>query len=216
MLKQLVLKDYMVQKKTFLTVLVYCIFIFIFMPQVANIYIMGAVGITYILLQNACIQDEKNKSELVLISLPVSRTELVMAKYLSGLSFVGINLIVLSLMGFIFSIFVNPGIQLIQPIDVFLALSVSLLQVCIYLPIYFKLGYHKGRIVSILLFMVLTFSPSLLLERAKKGAEFGRALGTLINHGLDGQLLLIWIFLLIIITVVSIILSQLFYRTREF
>ncbi len=79
----LMLKDLLIQKKSFLFMFLYSFFLFvIFNNEVFRefIYVMGGVITTYMFLITANTNDEKNRSEIVLGSLPIKRDTIVMAK----------------------------------------------------------------------------------------------------------------------------------------
>lgn len=68
------------------------------------IYIMGMIITVYFLLVTASTEDEKNKSEIILNSLPVGRSQLVMAKYLSVFAYILIGAVFLGLVGLLFKL----------------------------------------------------------------------------------------------------------------
>lgn len=213
---KLVWKDYIIQKKTLFKIFLYCFFVFQFMSDMGNVYIIGAVGVTYLLLQNACYQEEKNKSEVVLISLPVSRMELVLAKYLTGISYIAVSLVALGLLGVVYTKFFSSTMQLIQPFDVLLAIAITLLQICIFLPIYFKVGYYKGRMISIFIFMLLSFTPAIIVESTPQNIPLANSIGKIFSQGITAQFMMGWVGFILLVLVASILLSAAFYRRRQF
>jgi ABC-type transport system involved in multi-copper enzyme maturation permease subunit len=98
--------------------------------------------------------DYKYGAEAVLASLPVARTEVVVAKYLTGLVAMGLGLGLAALGALVASLSgLLPG-----PVDFgFLAAAFgsSSAYLSLSLAAYFRFGYLKSRWVTILLFMAL-------------------------------------------------------------
>ncbi|AYO31493.1 ABC-2 transporter permease [Biomaibacter acetigenes] len=104
MMFNLVLKDFLIQKKTFLIAFVYSVFFFIvFRGNVFKdfVYIMGSVAIGYIYIMYTVNLDEKNKSYLIINSLPVTRRQVVMSRYLFYIAVIFIGILIMSLVGMI-------------------------------------------------------------------------------------------------------------------
>ena len=82
----LIIKDIIIQKKTFLYVFLYSIFIsFTFStlkPSGLGLYVLCPIITTYFIITYALTYDDKNKSEIVLNSLPLRRDDIVISKYL--------------------------------------------------------------------------------------------------------------------------------------
>ena len=73
----LIIKDIVIQKKTLLYALLYTIFastsFFIMSPNGFNLYVLSPIAINYMFITFALSYDDKNKSEIVLNSLPLKR-----------------------------------------------------------------------------------------------------------------------------------------------
>lgn len=113
--------------------------------------------------------DEKSNSEIVLNSLPIARKEIVKGKYVS---------IVISILisGFIIiastNIFAFGGlvftVRTAGFIDIIISFNLISIIFSLYYPIYFKLGGSKARLLNIVLYLLVFFTPSFL---AKYGAR---------------------------------------------
>jgi ABC-2 type transport system permease protein len=80
----LVLKDILIQKKTFVLGLFYIpIMAIAFQHSVTSMIPAGIVGLTYIVLITACAYDDKYKTDIMLNSLPLHRNSIVLARYMS-------------------------------------------------------------------------------------------------------------------------------------
>jgi hypothetical protein len=70
----LILKDVIIQKKSFVWALVYLIFfIFVFQSLGGTMYIAAVVAFVYLLVSGAFAYDDKYKSDIMLNSLPIKR-----------------------------------------------------------------------------------------------------------------------------------------------
>lgn len=116
----------------------------------AIIAIMGVMIPT-----TALSYDEKAKWDKYALSMPLSRTDLILSKYLLGIAF--------SLVGFILNFLISLWIGFTSYkeslILSMLLLSAGLFFLSFVLPPMFKFGVEKGRIVM----MLLIFSPTLFL-----------------------------------------------------
>jgi ABC-type transport system involved in multi-copper enzyme maturation permease subunit len=159
-------KDILVQKHTLWFALGYSIFVFFafsnktFSPFV---YVMGAVAVSYVLILSAVQSEYKNNSDLVLLSLPVKRQEVVASKYLAFLVFILLSLVTMGITGLIFMLSPLPfPTRLINWQDAAITLVSVTLLVSIYLPVYYKMGGKWLQVINIVLFMLVFFAPSTL------------------------------------------------------
>ncbi|UNC91072.1 ABC-2 transporter permease [Candidatus Contubernalis alkaliaceticus] len=165
----LVLKDFIVQKNYFLFALGYSFFIFFTFgykggPLASAAYIMGTVAIIYMFVQNSCAVDEKNNSEIILLSLPLTRNNIVISKYISSVMFALFTLAVISIVGFGLHTLGVGEILAITILETSAAVLLTSFFIALYLPVFFKLGYHKTRYVSMFMFFFLFFGPSTFIS----------------------------------------------------
>lgn len=219
----LILKDILMQKKMFFFGLGYGLFVLVVFQNAvfeAGAYIMGAVAIAYMFILGACAYEDKNKSENILFSLPLKRSLIVVSKYLSVLVFTMISLALLGLIG---ALMKGSGLPVphryLGPTDI-LATMVSLaILVSLYLPFYFRWGYIKSRLFNLVLFLLVFFSPNMLIEYVKNTtgttpSSLGETMealsmlpGWMSGLGLSG--------LVLILLILSLLLSINFYNRRE-
>ena len=164
----LVLKDLLIQKKMFRFLFLYGIFILIaFNNEVfaGMTYVMGAVAGAYMLLQGACAYEAKGNSEMVLNSFPLSREEIVRSRYLSVFVFTLLSLAIIGLLGTVMKLCGLPFPQrYVNWFDLAVVLISMMFMATIYLPLFFKYGYIQSRIFNVIMFMLIFFAPTLLLE----------------------------------------------------
>ena len=89
----------------------------------------------------AASYDEKNKSEIILNSLPLKRNDIVIAKYISTFAFSILGIIYSILIGFIGNfIGLSMFTRLISLKDIVLVLTSVCILSSIFFPVYFKFG----------------------------------------------------------------------------
>ncbi|MDP4161217.1 MAG: ABC-2 transporter permease [Bacillota bacterium] len=189
----------------------------------------ATVGTTYMLMIQACTQDDKNKSEIMLNSLPLRRRDIVAAKYLSVflyaipaiLSFFFAQLVV-SVTGIPITIY-QISLEGIAGALVAMAVLMS-----IYFPIYFKFGYLRSRMVGMFLFFACFFFVPMAVALTVHGLEgmgnptlrniavvVQRVLGWLLTQA-DWQIACYLLALSLVLMIASACLSLRFYSKREF
>jgi len=161
-------KDLLIQKRSFLFLFIYGLFLFfLFNNPVFEemIYIMGMIIGVYFFLITANMEDEKNKSEIILNSLPVSRSCIVLAKYLSVFVYIFIGALFLGIAGLIFQLPAIPVTpRLLKATDLLAVIFLISIAVSIYFPLYFRFGASALRLFSVVFFLFFFFVPRWLFE----------------------------------------------------
>lgn len=218
----LVIKDLLVQKKYIPFSAAFGLMMLLLFglqggPLVPASYVFIPFAISYFFLINSCQAEEKNNSEIILNSLPISRKEIVMSKYLLSLLITLATLAFVSLAGGILISVGIAGMTLITYLESTLALVLSLFFLSLYLPLFFKFGHGKTQAFTMVVFLLLFFVPGQLISFVMRNPEnyvVAAALSLLENnpYTMVGMgLLLALVFML-----VSLYLSIGFYRNREF
>ncbi|MEA4924276.1 MAG: ABC-2 transporter permease [Syntrophomonadaceae bacterium] len=161
-------KDILVQKHTLWFALGYCVLVFFAFSNEAFgpfTYFMGAVGASYVLILSAVQAELKNDSDLVLLSLPVKRQEVVVSKYLAILVFTLLSLAAMGITGLILvqTPLAFPG-RLINWQDAAITLVSIALLTSIYLPAFYKFRGKWLQVINIVLFMTVFFAPSTIIR----------------------------------------------------
>lgn len=169
----LIIKDIFIQKKTLIYAILYTVFFSITFytvgPSGLGLYVLAPIVVTYMFITNAVNYDEKNKSEIILNSLPIKRAYIVISKYMSTFIFVIISSIYSILIGFIGKSFGFPMYNIsIRFLDIILVLTSVCIFSSVFFPVYFKFGYIKARIYNIMLYMVIFFLPILTFDYISK------------------------------------------------
>jgi len=149
MMWRLVVKDLTVQKRNFIIIVFLSLAISGIMPNspgTAGIQLLLGV---YLMLVYANSYDFKYNGEIMINSLPISRKEIVLAKYLSAFVYALIIMIIVFPLSFVLKILDFPGLNTIgiRSLAGFLIIGIFFLSIyiSIYLPLYYKLGYMNSR-----------------------------------------------------------------------
>jgi ABC-2 type transport system permease protein len=219
----LILKEFLVQKKTLLYGFIYTIFTaYAFgniIPGGVAIYSLAPYAIVYIFVTYSCGYDEKNKTDIIFNSLPVNRMDIIMSKYFAVFFFAAYGIICSAVLGFIG---MNVGIlrvsRTISINDILIAFSGGIIFASIFYPLYFKFGMDKLKLVNIFLFMLFMFAPSFLIEYAAKHYQSG-VVRYFISLFMNTSVEILRLFLLIavcIILLISILISIQIYKNKDF
>ncbi len=161
-------KDLLIQKKSFLFLFLFGIFMFIIFNNPVfeeMIYIMGMIIAVYFFLVTASLEDEKNKSEIILNSLPLCRSQLVLAKYLSVFAYIFIGVVFFGVVGLLFQLPALPFTpRLLNTMDLLAAGLLVSIYVSVYFPLYFRFGASALRLFSVIFFLFFFFMPRYLVE----------------------------------------------------
>lgn len=214
----LVFKDILVQKNRLWLIVFYGVFMHIALYSLGDIGAYGgaAVGITYIFVLGACALDDKNRSEILLNSLPISRHSLVTAKYLTSLWFLALGLVVSTLAGTV-AHFAGLDRGLVNLGTLAVIVFTGLLFISLYYPIYFLFGYLKARYYNTLLFIAALFVPALLATKVS-GVGLPAWLGYFLEWFNRSQEAMALGFLGagLLFVIISLLISIKFYQEREF
>ena len=108
-------------------------------------YILAAVSVTYIFIQYSCAIEDRNNSERILNSLPISKKSIVLSKYFSLMIFSIIAVILSIVSGYIISKLDFIKVELIGIIDIVTIFFIVSILAGLYFPVYYKFGYIKGK-----------------------------------------------------------------------
>lgn len=219
----LIIKDIAIQKKTLLYALLYSIFapiaFFSKGPSGFGLYVLSPVVTTYMLISFAVSYDEKNKSEIVLNSLPLKREDIVLSKYISVFVFAFIGIIYSILVGFIGKATGLPMFAAsISLLNIILVLTSVCIFTSIFFPVYFKFGYIKMNFFNVILFMSFLFVPTATIEYATSNPNniLVQKINYFINNTSSFTQNSLAIIICLIIFLISLMISIRIYKNKEF
>lgn len=224
-MKGLILKDFFVLKKTMLLYLMIELVMLaaaIFNPSMMTFAVLYFLILAMMLPITALAYDERAGWNKYALTMPLSRKNLVLGKYLLGLILLGVS-ILLNLL-FVGGYGMMTGFSTFGAKDFTMLLSVSAAAGCLFLsvlmPIMFRLGTEKGRIAMVLM-ILLPVGTVLILS--KTGAldsitPQGGAAGQLINLIQNNMALLIAAVLVFatLLLGISLMISFAIVRKKEY
>ncbi|HHK5531929.1 TPA: ABC-2 transporter permease [Bacillus mobilis] len=145
-LKQLILKDFIIQWKFLIWYILYPVFFYMALTDTKNLFIIMSVIFTIGATVKTFEADSKNESEVIVNSLPIWRKQIVYAKYI-----VAIIILFISATVGCFTMGMKSGVNLFEFIETTMVISISFILVYLsfVLPISFWLGYKKTIFITI-------------------------------------------------------------------
>lgn len=215
----LVKKDLKLATKMNIFAVIYALFISAmgmsqtnFFPSNA-MYILGIIMLVFISVIYSNGYDDKNKSGVVLNSLPIDRVDIVRGKYVTLIILIFINCaFIMVFTNAIKTLGLKPDGRPADIWDIVIAITLLLIFYSIYYPMYFKLG--DLRMFNSILWMLVFIGPTIL---AKLGKRF--VTEDLINKLASLNITQIGLILLvfsIVMYFISLQISKKLYMTREF
>jgi len=203
-MKGLILKDFINLKKQSKAIGVLVVFYLLLAIATKNISMFGAIILILFAMMpiTALSYDERANWDKYGLTMPVSRAEMVLSKYILGL--------ILSL----FALILNFIVQILMGTEMntenitinFVIFGASIIFISLLLPIMFKFGVEKGRILMILILMLPTITITLLPQIVK----------TPPSEEMITKALYALPFIIVIIYVLSILISRNIYSKKEF
>jgi len=217
----LILKDILVQKRNFLFGIVYILIMMLSFQQVGSpMFAASVFAFSYIMVMSACAYDEKNKSDVLLNSLPLNRSTIVIAKYISTFVFAAVSILYYILLSGIIKVLELPlKVYPVSIEDIIGVLFALILVTGIYFPIFFKVGYIKSKIVNFILFFGIFFGVTIFLQELinnKDDATFIQTILQFLSRQSDMQIAVEIFALMILLLFISYMFSLYNYRKREF
>ncbi|MCH4567596.1 ABC-2 transporter permease [Bacillus sp. ES1-5] len=149
-MKQLILKDFIIQWKFLMWYILYPILFYMAFKDTENVFIIMSVIFTVMATIKTFEADGKNESELIVNSLPILKKEIVFAKYV-----VSIIILFISVSIGCFTVGMKNGTNIFEFIETTMVASISfiLVYLSLVLPLSFWLGYKKTIFITIVIFM---------------------------------------------------------------
>jgi len=203
-MKGLILKDFINLKKQSKVIGVLVVFYFLLSITTKNNSMFGAMMLILFAMMpiTAISYDEKANWDKYGLTMPVSRTEMVLSKYILGLILSTFALV----LNFIVQILMGTEMNTENITIIFVIFGVSIIFISLLLPIMFKFGVEKGRMLMILVLMLPTIIIMLLPEIFKTPPPEEMIIKVL--YALP--------FIIVIIYVLSIFISINIYNKKEF
>lgn len=205
-MKGLILKDLLTLKKAFKSYLIlFVIYILIDMTSDQSFLTLGISFIIATMIPIAAISyDERSKWDKLVNTMPFSRREIVYSKYILGF----VMIVSAFAVTFVFS---KLPMEERLPIA-FVTSSMCILYQAVLIPVLFKFGSEKGRIIM----MVAMFVPFAAAGIIGKMLDID---GAAVSGFIDGHLTAIVVCMVVALAVIyalSVIMSVKIYSKKEF
>jgi ABC-2 type transport system permease protein len=210
----LIIKDVLIQKRMIYISLLYMLPMIAFMKTNTPFFgfFFGVMLIWFNPVMQLFVLEEKNKSEIILNSLPLSRAEIVVSRYLSTLIFFTYAICLASLCCGVLKL-AGMASDFNFGAAVLAGFGVSAFQTAVMFPIFFRWGYSKATGAILMVFFLPFFLVGVMGPHLLKiyPASFRSAL-ELPDAAKAGLVLA----LAAILIYLSILLSIRCYKAREF
>lgn len=217
---RLIIKDILLMKKTLLICMAYIVFIiFAFQSMGAGAFATGVTAATYMLVITACAYEDKNRSDIVINSLPIRRQTVVLAKYVSVYVYIALSAVAYGAATAVLPLLKAPITVYPLGIEIFISgVSAATLLSSIFLPIFFKFGYMKSKLVNFILFFSAFAFAGFLGNALMRGGvlENLNKYIVILSQQPDWMFAALIILVIFAIQFVSYQLAVAFYKKREF
>lgn len=215
----LLVKDILIQKKNLYVSLIYILVgLFIFKDLGAGVLAVLGIAIVYIMSQGAFYLDEKSNGEVLLNSLPISRKYLVTAKYFSAYIYFFTMVIIYSIIVKVIEVFgiITPPLSNVTIESLIAAYSSMVLITAISFPAFFKYGFAKTRVLSIVIFAILFGGVSAYMAIIEELAHVELVQNIISILQNDVTVNIVILASLVLLHYISYLLSVRFYENKEF
>lgn len=216
----LIKKDILMQKKALkLSILLMLFFTITLVNNLGEVGLsVGIMAITYQLVLGTSALEDKDNSDIILVSLPIKKNTIILSKYVSIYVFTAYSILIYYLVYLIAYLFNLPLNVSFTAMGLMGTLASITLYFSISFPLVFKYGYLKSKMANMLLFFIVIFGGIPIIDNLIKNDKnnLSQTIMDFINQRSDIQMVMIVLIPLIIIVVISYSLSLTFYNKREF
>lgn len=219
----LILKEFLVQKKTLLYGIVYtivCAYAFgDIVPNGGAIYTVAPFAVIYLFVNYSGGFDDKSKADIVFNSLPIKREDIVISKYLAIVCFGTFGILCSALLGLIGFYTGFPRVsRLISVNDIITVLVGGGIFAAVFYPLYFKYGMVKMKFANIILFLIFMFLPSYIVEYAEKNPNSAvvKQVISVVANASEWKINMLLAVVACIIVLISLLVSMRIYKNKDF
>jgi len=159
-MKGLIIKDYFYLKRQLKTFFALIVFYIILSVMMKNTSVLSAMVVAFsaILPVTTMSLDEYNKWERLGLAMPLTRKDIVSGKYLLGILIITASAFVILPMSLLVNFFSGTPFAIIEHLcETLLCAGAGITLLSILLPLIFKFGVEKARIIMLIIFMLPAF-----------------------------------------------------------
>ncbi len=164
----------------------------------------------FMTLYQVMAYEDVNSIDNLIASLPVKKNEYVMSRYVAGIIFLCISIVIICGIYFISNKVNTNEIKL--EILLGIGITTALLAMCIMIPMVLKFGVNKGRLLITIITMCIIMIPSFLLENISKEPQLMETIHRFIDVV---SMPIIIVILNVAILLISITISRKAYKNKE-
>lgn len=182
------------------------------LPKANNIniaYTFGIIGIVFILIVSCIEHDGRDKSQVILNSFPIKRSDIVKEKYIILIVFILISSILFFLLTNIIKVVSHKTDgRAIGILDIIVAIDILLIFYSIYFPLFFK--FDSNNVFNSILFILVLIAPKILVK------VFDRRILDMVESLNSYKVSIVILIFSIAIYCISLQVSKHIYLKREF
>ena len=156
-MKGLILKDLLNLRKNLKTIIIMCLFYTLLFSTLNPTFLSGMITILFAMqILTTFSYDDYSKWNMYALSLPITKKQLVLSKYILGISFIIFGGVFSFILTSLLSLFKGSFILGDLVASIIGSTGIMILMILILLPLIFKYGVERSRIMLLALFAIPT------------------------------------------------------------
>ncbi|MTP79414.1 ABC-2 transporter permease [Turicibacter sanguinis] len=156
-MKGLILKDLLNLRKNLKTIIIMCLFYTLLFSTLNPTFLSGMITILFAMqILTTFSYDDYSKWNMYALSLPITKKQLVLSKYILGISFIIFGGVFSFILTSLLSLFKGSFILGDLVASIIGSTGIMILMIIILLPLIFKYGVERSRIMLLAIFAIPT------------------------------------------------------------
>ena len=156
-MKGLILKDLLNLRKNLKTIIIMCLFYTLLFSTLNPTFLSGMITILFAMqILTTFSYDDYSKWNMYALSLPITKKQLVLSKYILGISFIIFGGVFSFILTSLLSLFKGSFILGDLIASIIGSTGIMILMILILLPLIFKYGVERSRIMLLAIFAIPT------------------------------------------------------------
>ena len=156
-MKELILKDLLNLRKNLKTIIIMCLFYTLLFSTLNPTFLSGMITILFAMqILTTFSYDDYSKWNMYALSLPITKKQLVLSKYILGISFIIFGGVFSFILTSLLSLFKGSFILGDLVASIIGSTGIMILMILILLPLIFKYGVERSRIMLLAIFAIPT------------------------------------------------------------
>ncbi|MFR7896570.1 ABC-2 transporter permease [Turicibacter sanguinis] len=156
-MKGLILKDLLNLRKNLKTIIIMCLFYTLLFSTLNPTFLSGMITILFAMqILTTFSYDDYSKWNMYALSLPITKKQLVLSKYILGISFIIFGGVFSFILTSLLSLFKGSFILGDLVASIIGSTGIMILMILILLPLIFKYGVERSRVMLLAIFAIPT------------------------------------------------------------